>query len=130
MLHAFRLLAVIAVLFAAPVDATRTESHVLILLYHRFSDHVTDSMTVRTETFEAQLRSLKEHGYQILPLRAVLTWLEEPSATLPPRVAILTADDGHRSVYDVLFPIAQKDRLPVTFFIYPSAISNAAYALT
>ncbi|MFM0326532.1 polysaccharide deacetylase family protein [Caballeronia glebae] len=102
----------------------------VILVYHRFSDRVADSMTVRTQTFEAQLRLLKEHRYQVVPLRAVLAWLEEPSAVLPAKVAVLTADDGHRSVYDVLFPIARRDRLPVTLFIYPSAISNANYALS
>lgn len=130
MLHTLRLLALIVVLSAAPAHATQAESHVVILVYHRFSDRVTDSMTVRTQTFESQLRLLKERGYQAVALRAVLAWLEDPSSALPPKAAVLTADDGHRSVYDVLFPIARRDRLPVTLFVYPSAISKADYALT
>jgi peptidoglycan/xylan/chitin deacetylase (PgdA/CDA1 family) len=30
----------------------------------------------------------------------------------------------------VLLPIVQRERIPVTLFVYPSAISNASYALT
>ncbi|MWL88927.1 polysaccharide deacetylase family protein [Cupriavidus sp. SW-Y-13] len=44
----------------------------------------------------------------------------------------ITIDDGHRSVYDVLRPLL-RDRhwaIPITLFIYPSAISNASDALT
>lgn len=103
---------------------------VAILVYHRFADHVNDSMTVRTSTFEAQLAWLRAHGYRCVPLRDVLAWLRDPAAELPPRSVALTADDGHRSVYDVLAPIARRDHLPVTLFIYPSAISNASYAMT
>jgi peptidoglycan/xylan/chitin deacetylase (PgdA/CDA1 family) len=29
-----------------------------------------------------------------------------------------------------MFPIIKRDKIPVTLFIYPSAISNAAYAMT
>jgi peptidoglycan/xylan/chitin deacetylase (PgdA/CDA1 family) len=39
-------------------------------------------------------------------------------------------DDGHRSVYTVLYPIIKQRRIPVTLFIYPSAISNSRYGLT
>jgi peptidoglycan/xylan/chitin deacetylase (PgdA/CDA1 family) len=42
----------------------------------------------------------------------------------------ITVDDGHLSVYTELYPLILKHRPPVTLFIYPSAISNASYALT
>jgi peptidoglycan/xylan/chitin deacetylase (PgdA/CDA1 family) len=37
---------------------------------------------------------------------------------------------GHRSVYTEMLPLVQKATVPVTLFIYPSAISHASYALT
>ncbi len=43
---------------------------------------------------------------------------------------VLTADDGHRTVYSDMFPLIQRLKIPVTLFIYPSAISNADYAMT
>jgi peptidoglycan/xylan/chitin deacetylase (PgdA/CDA1 family) len=115
--------------FAAQ-GAHETVSAVAILVYHRFSDTADDSMTVRVSTFEAQLRFLKQHGYEIVPLRAIVTWLRDPNATLPAKAVALTVDDGHESVYQRLMPIAQREQLPITLFVYPSAISNASYALT
>jgi peptidoglycan/xylan/chitin deacetylase (PgdA/CDA1 family) len=115
--------------FAAP-RSHETISAVVILVYHRFSDTADDSMTVRVTTFEAHLRFLRERGYQIVPLRQIVAWLREPNATLPSRVVALTVDDGHESVYQRLLPIAQREQLPITLFVYPSAISNASYALT
>lgn len=104
---------------------------VAILAYHRFDNtRAVDSMTVRVTTFEAQLRFLREHGYRIVALPEIVDWLATPDATLPDKAVALTADDGHRSVYEVLMPIAVRERLPFTLFIYPSAISNASYALT
>jgi peptidoglycan/xylan/chitin deacetylase (PgdA/CDA1 family) len=110
--------------------AQTPSQRVPILVYHRFATTVNDSMTVRISTFNAQLRFLRERGYQVVPLRQVVNWLTDPSATLPSRPIVLTVDDGHRSVFDELLPIAQRERLPITLFIYPSAISNASYALT
>lgn len=104
---------------------------VAILAYHRFdSTRAVDSMTVRVATFEAQLRFLREHGYRIVTLPEIVDWLATPDASLPDKAVAFTADDGHRSVYEVLMPIAVRERLPFTLFIYPSAISNASYALT
>jgi peptidoglycan/xylan/chitin deacetylase (PgdA/CDA1 family) len=116
--------------FVFGAHAQTPAQSVPILVYHRFAATVNDSMTVRVATFEAQLRFLRERDYQVVPLRDVVNWLRNPSAKLPPRPIVLTVDDGHRSVFDELLPIAERERLPVTLFIYPSAISNASYALT
>jgi peptidoglycan/xylan/chitin deacetylase (PgdA/CDA1 family) len=108
------------------------EPRVAILAYHRFNSTVAaDSMTVRVSTFEAQLRFLREHGYRIVALRDIVNWLVGPQDTVMPNKAVaFTADDGHRSVYEVLMPIAVREHVPFTLFIYPSAISNASYALS
>jgi peptidoglycan/xylan/chitin deacetylase (PgdA/CDA1 family) len=101
-----------------------------ILAYHRFGRVVSDSMTIRTATLRWQLTYLKEHGYSIVPLRALVAHLRGEGPALPPRAVVLTVDDGHLSVYTELFPIARQYALPITLFIYPSAISNASYAMT
>ena len=115
----------------AEANAAR-EQHVAILAYHRFNrTAAVDSMTVRVATFDAQLRFLRERGYRIVSLRDVVNWLLSPQDTAMPNKAVaFTADDGHRSVYEVLMPIAVREHVPFTLFIYPSAISNAPYALS
>ncbi|MFM0511741.1 polysaccharide deacetylase family protein [Paraburkholderia sp. RL17-373-BIF-A] len=116
--------------FAFGAHAQTPGTRVPILVYHRFAAAVNDSMTVRVTTFEAQLRFLRERGYEVVPLRDVVNWMTDSSVKLPLRPIVLTVDDGHRSVFDELLPIARRERLPITLFIYPSAISNASYALT
>lgn len=73
---------------------------------------------------------LRAHRYQIVSLRGIVAWLNDPSADLPPKAIAITVDDGHRSVYEVMRPIVLRERFPVSLFIYPSAISNASYAMT
>jgi peptidoglycan/xylan/chitin deacetylase (PgdA/CDA1 family) len=87
-------------------------------------------MTIRTATFRWQLEYLKTHGYQIIPLRAWLAWRSNAGPAPPPRSVVITVDDGHRSVITDMLPLVREFRVPVTLFIYPSAISNAAYAMT
>jgi peptidoglycan/xylan/chitin deacetylase (PgdA/CDA1 family) len=101
-----------------------------ILAYHRFGAVVSDSMTVRTATFRWQLQYLREHHYSVVPLRAVISRLHGTGASLPPRAVVITVDDGHRSVVTDMLPVVRVHDVPVTLFIYPSAISNAPYAMT
>lgn len=100
-----------------------------ILAYHRFGAGVADSMTVRIATFEAQLRFLREHGYAVVPLLPAVHALQARQA-LPPRAVAITVDDGHLSVYTEMLPQVLREKIPVTLFIYPSAISNAGYAMS
>jgi peptidoglycan/xylan/chitin deacetylase (PgdA/CDA1 family) len=105
-------------------------SGVPVLVYHRFGPVVADSMTVTTKVFESQLAWLHDHDVQVIPLSLLIKSLEDPGIVLPARAAVITIDDGHRSVYEEALPIIRRERIPVTLFIYPSAISNAAYAMT
>jgi len=101
-----------------------------ILVYHRFGPVVADGMTVRTAIFEQQLAWLREHDYRIVPLRAAIDALRGAGEYDLGRAVTITVDDGHRTVYTELFPLIKRYRFPVTLFIYPSAISNASYAMT
>lgn len=101
-----------------------------ILVYHRFAAQVNDSMTVRTSTFDVQLAWLRANGYTVIPLRRLVDWKLGKAAPPAAKSVVLVADDGHRSVYTELLPRIRQQRLPVTLFIYPSAISNATYAMT
>jgi len=100
-----------------------------ILLYHRFGPPV-DSMTVTPTVFESDLKYLNEHGYTVIPLKELVYYLLKEGPPPKNRSVIITADDGHRSVYSTMFPILKRYRVPVTLFLYPSAISNASYAMT
>lgn len=100
-----------------------------ILVYHRFGASVADSMTVTTRSFESQLQAIESGGYRVIPLRQLVEHMVANGPPLPARAVVITADDGHRSVYTEMLPVVRRHAVPVTLFVYPSAISNADYAL-
>ncbi len=113
----------------APLEKFPAEG-VPILLYHRFGPVVADSMTVTTPHFESQLKHLKDQGYSVIPLRRLIEAYVSKQGSLPPRAAVITADDAHKTVYTDMFPLLKKYGMPATIFVYPSAVSNASYAAT
>lgn len=111
------------------LSAGGAAAQVPILVYHRFDPRTPGATTVTLAAVQDQLAWLDAHGYRVVPLRAAVAGLGARGGAAA-REAAITVDDGHRSVYEVLFPLIRARRIPVTLFIYPSAISNAAYALT
>jgi peptidoglycan/xylan/chitin deacetylase (PgdA/CDA1 family) len=107
-----------------------SEAEVPILLYHRLGPAVSDRMTVTTSTFESHLKYFRDQGYTIIPLRYLIDYYLKKRPSLPSRSLVITADDGHKSIYSEMFPLLRKYHVPATLFLYPSAISNATYAIT
>jgi peptidoglycan/xylan/chitin deacetylase (PgdA/CDA1 family) len=103
---------------------------IAILVYHRFDPLTAGPTVVTTETFRSQLAWLAQHHYRILSLDSALAVLNGTAASQPQPAVVITADDGHKSVYTELYPLIRKYGVPITLFVYPSAISNAPYALT
>ena len=126
-LLALSLSAMTPIAIAGPAPASATSA--TILVYHRFGPVVADSMTVTTAVFASQLKYLHDNGYSIVPLHDVVNFAAG-HGELPPRAVAITADDGHRTVFSDMKPLIERYRIPVTLFIYPSAISNASYAMT
>ncbi|MGZ3494421.1 MAG: polysaccharide deacetylase family protein [Thermodesulfobacteriota bacterium] len=100
-----------------------------ILLYHRFGSMASDSMTVTTDNFKADLKYLSDNGYRVIPLGDLVDYYLGRKKCPLPHSVVITVDDGHKSVYTDMLPLVKKYQIPVTLFIYPSAISNANYAM-
>jgi peptidoglycan/xylan/chitin deacetylase (PgdA/CDA1 family) len=110
-------------------EPEQTGAAATILVYHRFGPAVADAMTITTASLISQLEYLRSHSYQIVPLRRVVEFAAGKES-IPPRAVVITVDDGHRTVFTEMKPIVERYRIPVTLFVYPSAISNASYAMT
>jgi peptidoglycan/xylan/chitin deacetylase (PgdA/CDA1 family) len=115
---------------APPAKPCPESFHVPNLLYHRFGPTVADWMTITTPVFESHLKYLRDNGYRVIPLRRLTDYYLGKAPAPPPKSVVITVDDGHRSVYSQMLPLVRKYNVPVTLFIYPSAISNASYAMT
>lgn len=114
-----------------PLSVSAAESfRVPVLLYHRFGATVADGMTITTPVFEAQMKYLHDNGYKVIPLRQLVNHYLGKAPAPGPKSVVIVEDDAHKSVYSDMLPIIKKYRYPVTIFAYPSAISNAKYAMT
>jgi len=101
-----------------------------ILLYHRFGATVADGMTITTPVFESHMKYLRDNGYTVIPLRQLVDHYRGKAPAPKPKSVVIVEDDAHKSVYSDMLPIIRKYGYPVTIFTYPSAISNAKYAMT
>lgn len=123
-----------ALLLACPgavaAEAAGRDVGVPILVYHRFGASGADAMTVKTAVFASHLEYLRAHGYVVIPLRQLVEYLQGRAPAPPEHAVVITADDGNESVFTDMFPLIVQYRIPVTLFIYPSAISRANYAMT
>jgi len=120
-----------AVLVLCPLSVFCAETfRVPILLYHRFGPTVADGMTVTTPVFEAHMKYLHDNGYTVIPLRQLIDHYRGKGPAPKPKSVVIVEDDAHKSVFSDMLPIIRKYRYPVTIFTYPSAISNAKYAMT
>jgi len=126
-----RFLAASALVLICSLPAMCAESfRVPILLYHRLGATVADGMTMKTTVFESQMKYLHDNGYTVIPLRQLVDHYRGKAPAPKPKSVVIVEDDAHKSVYSDMLPIIRKYGYPVTIFCYPSAISNAKYAMT
>jgi peptidoglycan/xylan/chitin deacetylase (PgdA/CDA1 family) len=71
---------------------------------------------VSEQTFERQIQVLREGGWEPIDVRRFLAGLANPHA-LPERSALLTFDDGYRSMHAVALPILQRLEAPAVLFV-------------
>ncbi|MCZ8133019.1 MAG: polysaccharide deacetylase family protein [Steroidobacteraceae bacterium] len=93
-------------------------------MYHRFSQHPEHRRLHRSE-FERQLDVLHRQ-FRVVSLGEYGGWLAE-GRPVPPRVAIITVDDGYRDFYEVAYPLLRERGLPATLFVATDAVDHGAW---
>jgi peptidoglycan/xylan/chitin deacetylase (PgdA/CDA1 family) len=104
-----------------------TKGSVIALCYHRFEEKPKDSLAVTPAAFEAQMQSLKEAGFTVIPMQDFLAW-RRGEKSIPDKSCLISIDDGFRSGYDVAWPILKKFGYPFTMFIYTSFVKGGPLA--
>lgn len=100
-----------------------------ILVYHRFAENCSSPLCMPAESFELQMRYLKENGYHVITAEALFAFLEYQRG-LPQKSVLITMDDGYRSVYQIAYPILKKYGYSATVFIYTSFVGVSKMAIT
>jgi peptidoglycan/xylan/chitin deacetylase (PgdA/CDA1 family) len=95
-------------------------SRVAILGYHKVGPPAPGGWEtwfyVPEDVFAAQLTVLRDGGWQPLDGATFLRGLAEPR-TLPERAALITFDDGYRSVLEVALPWLERFGFPAVLFM-------------
>ncbi len=95
-------------------------------MYHRFGEDRFPATSIRVEQFEDQLDMLTSGGFQVVPLRDVLAFVDE-GKPLPPRAVAITIDDAYLSVYETAWPRLRERGLPFTVFVSTGPV-DAGYS--
>jgi peptidoglycan/xylan/chitin deacetylase (PgdA/CDA1 family) len=104
----------------------RSKYVVPVLMYHSVNsqgDPKRNPLMVTPRTFEKQMRFLKQHKYNVLPLE-VMADLIRSGKKLPARLVAITLDDGYKDNYTYAFPILKKYGMPATMFIITQEVGR------
>jgi peptidoglycan/xylan/chitin deacetylase (PgdA/CDA1 family) len=103
-----------------------------ILLYH-YVEYVTDkndttreSLNIKPNAFEAQIKTLKDNGYTFLTA-SELGSIIDGKMQMPPKPVLITIDDGHWDVDTVILPILQKYHARATAYIITGFIGRSDF---
>ncbi len=115
---------------SAPVAAAAVK--IPILVYHNIraieKNFSADQKTysVAPAVLEAELKYLKGHDFSPVTMDALADYFSR-GASLPPKPAVLTFDDGRETQYQNAFPLLKKYGVRATFYVFTNAIDRPGY---
>ncbi len=116
-----------------PVDVPESPqegARVAVLGYHDFSETEPETeMRINTTKFRRQLEMLDQLGIAVISLDDFIAW-KKGEKDIPPKSALITLDDGWKSVYTDAFPILRELGLPFTLYLYKNYVDGGNKALT
>ncbi len=121
--HLHALFAALLALATFSGGALLADQSAAILLYHRFGENDYPSTNVRLEQLDAQIKELKEGGYNFLPLGEIVRRLKANEA-LPERTVAITVDDAYKSVADNAWPRLKRAGIPMTLFVSTEPVDS------
>jgi peptidoglycan/xylan/chitin deacetylase (PgdA/CDA1 family) len=114
---------------AAP-EAVEEGARVAVLGYHDFSETEPETaMRINTTKFRRQLETLGQLGISVISLEDFIAW-KKGEKEIPAKSALITLDDGWKSVYTDAFPILRELGMPFTLYLYKNYIDGGNKALT
>lgn len=103
--------------FAQPL-VPREQTRVIVLGYHNFSNEKPLSeMRMRTSEFCQQMQYLRDSDISVITMQDFLDW-RQGRRELPARCALITLDDGWKSVWTDAYPVLKAYGYPFTLFLY------------
>lgn len=119
------ILSIVFLLIAAGVIFIRQNYVVPIIMYHQVLPNPDQGyrLAVSTQTFNRQMRFLKEHNFNVLPLEDLIRLIQQKKR-IPFRTVVITFDDGYRDNYIYAFPVLKKYELPAALFLIVNEVGR------
>ncbi len=121
-----------SVAFLFPPHATTPKSvnnngKISAFIYHKFGEESKyPSTSISTELFEEHLEYLKQNNYTVLTLGKALERLHSAN-DLPENTAVLTMDDGYKSIKTNALPLLEEYGYKATIFVATSHVGGNNY---
>jgi peptidoglycan/xylan/chitin deacetylase (PgdA/CDA1 family) len=87
-----------------------------VLMYHKVNDVPGNPITVPVGLFEEQMSGLRELGYPVVGLDAVLAHYLD-GMPLPAGATLITFDDGYEDVLRHALPVLEREGYPAVLFV-------------
>ena len=111
-----------------PTPVYKTPKYIVpIFMYHYIrdwtdpNDQLGISLSVSPDSFDRQLKSLKDAGYETISLTDYV------NGKIKPKSVVLTFDDGYDDHYTAAYPILKKYGFTGTFFIIGNKVGTGYY---
>ena len=87
-----------------------------VLMYHKVNDLPGNPVTVSVARFAEQMSALRDLGYTVVGLEAVLAYYLD-RAPLPAGATLITFDDGYEDVLRYALPVLEREGYPAVLFV-------------
>src|SRR5262249_35484229 len=117
----------VAISMQAPESEGHSVQRIPILAYHRVVDVVPLDdyyhICLPRDLFYQQMRTLAQAGYTTLSLETASTLMQQ-SDPIPPRLVVLTFDDGYLDTFETAAPILRQCGFTATVFIVAGLVGR------
>lgn len=95
-----------------------------VFMYHYFYDDTAgevgeDNNYICKTYFDQELAYLKENDYYFPNMKEIRKYVDG-ELDLPEKSVVITMDDGHADNYTIAYPLAVKNKVPITMFVVTS----------
>jgi peptidoglycan/xylan/chitin deacetylase (PgdA/CDA1 family) len=126
-------LIILALFTVALFAEEKADQTINVLCYHRFQKtggKSADSYWISPERFESHLLYLKENGYNVVPMKRYVEFIEGKEKDMPEKSVIITIDDGYKSVYEYAYPLLKKYGYSAVVYLYSVFFPGGKSALS
>jgi peptidoglycan/xylan/chitin deacetylase (PgdA/CDA1 family) len=120
------IITIVLIAALAAILYARAQYVVPIIMYHRIDENsAVSTLSVSPESFEAQMRFLKNQHYNVVGLEDLVGMVKKNS--FPPKTIAITFDDGYEDNYLKAYPVLKELGLQATIFIIPAMVGTDGY---